>query len=525
MRDTGRTGADAGDTQIAAEPGLTPAGPPDRPRRTITPSGRTVVLLACGIIMLVSRFHTRHEPIQVDVAAYATIAHELLAGRALYSDLWDHKPPAVHVTYAVFERLCGYGETELLVMTLCFSLVSLLLLERLTRDIAGDRAALAAAVLWAFASGDLFVQGTEPNCELMLNTCALAAMVCFVRTDERSLKWPLLCGVFLAAGSLYKMTAVLLALVLVPLLLVRRDRWALNRHGLLQVLVMALPGMLAWVGMSLYFALTGRLGDYYEAVFAYNQRYAHGLLANLLGFLRPENCLFSRAYTGIQPLLCFTVVWVVLYLRGSHDFRRSALVIFGLGSVLRVAAPGRYFEHYYRLLLPFFCIATGIVWVKILDGELIPVRRGPSRVLRAVALAIPFACVLLFYVWYQVLSTSQISRLKYGDRFVHSKALCRKLAGLMRPSDKVYPHGGTPSVYFYLKQRPISGFVYAFSLYGRDPATLARRAKLEDAILRERPEFVVFDRALFEGWAKEFFTQHYETVEDYHDYVILRRKR
>jgi hypothetical protein len=36
----------------------------------------------------------------------------MLAGRHLYSDLWDHKPPAIHITFAAGELVAGYFACE-----------------------------------------------------------------------------------------------------------------------------------------------------------------------------------------------------------------------------------------------------------------------------------------------------------------------------------------------------------------------------------------------------------------------------
>ena len=46
-----------------------------------------------------------NEPLERDLTTYAVIAHEMLEGKALYSELWDHKPPAIHVTYAAAELI------------------------------------------------------------------------------------------------------------------------------------------------------------------------------------------------------------------------------------------------------------------------------------------------------------------------------------------------------------------------------------------------------------------------------------
>jgi hypothetical protein len=60
-----------------------------------------VILLAviCGAIAL-GRLHTYDEPLDRDVATYVVIGGEMLHGRALYTDLWDNKPPALYAAFA-----------------------------------------------------------------------------------------------------------------------------------------------------------------------------------------------------------------------------------------------------------------------------------------------------------------------------------------------------------------------------------------------------------------------------------------
>ena len=38
---------------------------------------------------------------------YTTVADGMLDGRTLYQSIWDHKPPAIHVTYAAAVALFG----------------------------------------------------------------------------------------------------------------------------------------------------------------------------------------------------------------------------------------------------------------------------------------------------------------------------------------------------------------------------------------------------------------------------------
>src|SRR5438270_6984681 len=81
----------------------------DRRSRIVT----GLILLALCVALAAERFPFRHGPFHNDVCTYALIGHEMLGGRKLYSDLWDHKPPLHYATYAAAEMLVGYGDGEI----------------------------------------------------------------------------------------------------------------------------------------------------------------------------------------------------------------------------------------------------------------------------------------------------------------------------------------------------------------------------------------------------------------------------
>src|SRR2546428_13654177 len=67
-----------------------------------------LTLVALAALIAVARLHTYHEPLERDITGAAVIGHELLAGRALYADMWDHKPPALHATHAAAILMAGH---------------------------------------------------------------------------------------------------------------------------------------------------------------------------------------------------------------------------------------------------------------------------------------------------------------------------------------------------------------------------------------------------------------------------------
>jgi 4-amino-4-deoxy-L-arabinose transferase-like glycosyltransferase len=119
-----------------------------------------VVLLGlCGLVFSL-RLHTYDEPLERDLTTYAVIAHEMLNGKALYAEVWDHKPPAIHVTYAAAELIAGYGRKSIFLMSVLATIGTMLSCYAAGRAIGGGPLpGLLAAALWALVSGDLALEG------------------------------------------------------------------------------------------------------------------------------------------------------------------------------------------------------------------------------------------------------------------------------------------------------------------------------------------------------------------------------
>src|SRR5690349_11314852 len=85
------------------------ANPPDTRQPRLNRWCIAAVLGALAVLIVLARWHTYSEPLERDITTYAVIAHQILEGKLLYTELFDHKPPAVHTTYAAAELIAGYG--------------------------------------------------------------------------------------------------------------------------------------------------------------------------------------------------------------------------------------------------------------------------------------------------------------------------------------------------------------------------------------------------------------------------------
>src|SRR5437016_10947378 len=169
----------------------------------------------CALIFSL-RLHTYDEPLERDLTTYAVIAHEMLNGKNLYGDLWDHKPPAIHVTYAAAEWVAGYGRNSIFLMNVAAAIATLVACYFAGAAGSGPLGGLIAAALWALASGDLAIEGNQPNTEVFLNALLTSGFAILMRAENRNLglRAALLTGLFFAVASLYKHVAVVEAALL-----------------------------------------------------------------------------------------------------------------------------------------------------------------------------------------------------------------------------------------------------------------------------------------------------------------------
>ncbi|MBI5560991.1 MAG: glycosyltransferase family 39 protein, partial [Deltaproteobacteria bacterium] len=127
------------------------------------------------------RLHTIGEPLERDQTTYGYIAHRILAGEKLYTDLWDHKPPGIYWAYMLAESLWGYGQSGVVFIGIFFTLLSLVFLFLFLKDISGINTALVGSSFWALSSNAIFLQANEVNTELFLNTFAFISLWGFAR--------------------------------------------------------------------------------------------------------------------------------------------------------------------------------------------------------------------------------------------------------------------------------------------------------------------------------------------------------
>ena len=302
--------------------------------------------------------------VHVDEAFYLFAGDRLLHGELPFVDIWDRKPVGLFLLYAAIRLLGGDGILAYQIVATGFAIATALLVRALTRPVAGDVAALAAALLYGAYLNVFQGMGGQSPVFYNLFVVLAAGMVQRLVVAQTPLTINRLrrvgCGVMLLLGLAIQIKytvvfeGVFLGLVLMWLLARTSDwRWSLIViYALLWVTLALLPTALALIA----YALAG----HFEAF----------VFANFLSIFSKTQATAFQAAARVQaifilltPLLLMALgsVWELIR---HHDARRRALGLFLSGWLIAAfvgfGAVGNYYFHYTLPLLVPLVLASGL---------------------------------------------------------------------------------------------------------------------------------------------------------------------
>ncbi len=447
------------------------------------------LLLVLIVLMAAVRLHTYDEPLEMDAATYAVIARELRAGRYLYSELWDHKPPAIHATFAVAQVLAGSGPAHAYLLALAAASVALLGVYAGAAAAAGRGVGLLAAAFWAIVSADLGLQANQPNAEVFINAAVVWgwALLIAMPVTRRAAGRALFVGALFALASLYKhVAAVTAGALLVTHLAVASRTAAERRRAAVQMGLGAAVVAAAWGAVSLYFAASGRFDDFWGAVVTFNRHYAGSGLTNLQEGLVLDRLLAPALY----PVLPLLVVALLGALSGGGWRGRAGpmLAAYAVATAVAVALPGRFHPHYYQLWLPVLAVA-GAYGLALLR----PVAVAPGAWLLRAGAAV--AAILVAIQLPSLGATpDEWSRRKFGERLLRNVATARAVDVLLLPDETFFEWGHEAELYYYSGRRPPAGEFRSEHLLN-GPRAPQRTARLLADLARRKPELVLISSA------------------------------
>jgi 4-amino-4-deoxy-L-arabinose transferase-like glycosyltransferase len=439
----------------------------------------------------------RTEVLNPDEAFLATEAQVLNDGGHLYQDVVDRKPPIVPYLYAAVFRVTGSDELMWLrLLAIGAHVVSALLLAAMARRRWGDRAGLAAGVLYLVASGGLVLEDSQPaSFEVFMVPFICAAM--YFGDRERTTA----SGVLAALATLTKQTA---ATTLLPLawLSWQRDRlWGLIRLGVAFVLPLAVAALLFGWRDFMFWVFTGT-GGYLDASGAWGVAFTRGWAT-------------FGIFVGGSAAAFFLVIAAAWRWREDID-----LWLWLIGAFIGVAAGFRFFGHYFlQAAPPFALLAAGTL------------ARADRRVWMGAA-TLTCASVIVFVA---------LGLTMHPNLLQPYERIAAAIDERTSPDNRIFVWGQFPEAYWASDRRPATRFITAAFLTGAGAGRAVDHVGMQYAVdgawedfasdLAAHPPELIVDTSVGTAHATEHFPPfdaylkaHYEPVAEVDGAVLYARR-
>jgi len=458
----------------------------------------------------------------------------MLEGKTLYTCLWDHKPPGIYWAYMMAELLWGYGQHAIVYLGAAFSALSILFLYLFLHRIAGTFAALLGSAFFALASNSVALEANEPNAELFLNTLTIMALWAFALwSEKRKGSYLFLSGTFFALATLFKTVAVfpiffLCLYLLFPFSPTDFRRWIKDRMVMFTWFLS--PAALFWLAIFGYFAAKGRFSHFWEAVFAYNVHYVNyggNILEHLWNFFSTPQLFFRASLKEIWILVLLSIVWFSWRREKYGSLRCSFFVFLFLGLCFSVASPGRYYAHYYQLLLPTFCVLPPLFFQEAI-GRTKQSRRKYDKSILIALLLFTFIFLGHYQLQYLRMTPFEVSEKKYGIRFTQAYYAAKAVEKRTQSCESVYQWGGETGIYFYSKRNSVTGIIYVYPLFtGPEEDTRQKISKVYNDVVNSMPAIFVYNEAfgkVEQNMFHDFLQERYTLVDRISPYLIFEAK-
>jgi 4-amino-4-deoxy-L-arabinose transferase-like glycosyltransferase len=442
----------------------------------------TLGLLAILALSTLMRLAFLHEPLDRDEGQYAAIAQEILRGGLPYRDAIEIKPPGALYLYALAIGLLGATPEALRLFTACYAVGTVVAVYGVTRQLGGVRAGLVAALIYGFYAPFPLLQGSSSNTEVFLVLPMTAGIWFLLRARANGLRsrlgWSGLCAALTLIIKPSALPVVVLQVLLLPWCRPAGER---RKHLPGDLAAFLLPQIACAVLLFGYFQLRGGLNDlvYWTITFPRSYRGSDIVgpsLAVTLKYLRAT--LIFPVLAGIPAALALAVT--------RRNLAGVLPLLLIVAAALGIALPGKYFPHYFIMVLPFLAVAGG-TGITLLAG----ISRARGAACGVLLLSAFGYSIWLNYPIFFSLTPEQVSVYKYTEKsFVQSVQVARYLRERTTPEEYIFQWGFEPELYFLADRRSPTPFLVSIAPeWAPDPAQAI--LKLEQGLKEKKPAYIV----------------------------------
>lgn len=495
--------------------------------RLSAPVAIALVMLAVVFFGLI-RYRLRDMPLERDEGEYAYSGQLLLQGIPPYKLAYSMKLPGIYVAYAAILAVFGQTPAGIHLGLLLVNALTILLLYCLTRRLAGRLAGSIAAASYAALSTSSSVMGFEAHATNFVVLPAIAGILILLRALESSNLFLLLSsGLFLGIAMLMKQHG--LFFVLFSLFYLAWSEWEqkispgkITCHAAVLICGVILP----YATACLWLYRAGVFRQFWFWTVSYAGEYSK------IGTHRAIRAFLENSRTVMGPAL---PIWILAAFGISaffwsekaraHSHFMAGLFLFSLLSL----CPGAYFRpHYFILLLPVTAMLAGI-GVSSATGKLTESSKSRYLVfLPGLVFLAALGCAIFQQrqVYFRM-DTREAFQSAYGiSPFLPAKEVADYVRENSPETARIAVIGSEPEIYFYAHRHSATGYIYMYSLIGRQKFTTPMRAEMMDELETNHPDYLIYvdtwdswgeregapQAADFLAWLKTYMGERFEQV-------------
>jgi 4-amino-4-deoxy-L-arabinose transferase-like glycosyltransferase len=468
------------------------------------------VLLFFSLLALVLRFFSFFPSvIDHDESTYLEIARMILAGKTLYVDMVDIKPPGIFLLLAGFEAVFGYSVFVIrLLVTIWVALTAFMIYKTSILLVKDEKASVASGVIYIFLISTWSFYGLSVTPEIFFNLFTVSAL--FVLLKKQGLLNYMLAGLLAGVGFMMKYLVLFDFTVFMVfffiLNLLKNDGIKLYRitfHIFLAGLCFLIPFGLA----NLVYYLNGHFDAFYNIVYLSPARYPSvpnpwKMVKFVIDFqLRFLPVFFFFYYAIINKK----------FISPEISLLKKLCIFWSLMTLVAVLLAGKTYGHYtIQIMLPVSLMAgTFFHSRRELPSYLRwPLKRNTGRVIMAVLILL-------------------ISAVKL--EYIFKKDIPREIANYLeprlKPGDVIYTGNYQHIIYYLLKKNSPTKYIHR-SLLTADNHIRALDINADEEfrhIMAQWPVYIITENDYPPGMMKDFIVNNYHVEKDFTEGILLYR--
>lgn len=315
--------------------------------KTFSQQRKIWIILSLCFIFVLLRLPSLIEPHwYADEGIYQVVGRAIVAGRTLYKDIWDNKPPLLYLIYAVVNGNLFLVKFLSLLSGLFSVIMFFLLSKKLLKT---EISRYIATAFFVFLFGSPLLEGNIANAEnFMLLPIMSAGYLVLMFSERKKLQYILLAGFLLSLAFMTKIVAIF-DFIAFFIFLIGVEYDARHKISVKKYVGFFISFSLVFILFIIYFILTGAFQDFISAVFLQNVSY----VGEQNKFIFPMGALFFKT------ILLLIGVAIIIFARSKFTKATLFLYLWILFSIYNAFFSERPYIHYLLVIVPSFAFLVG----------------------------------------------------------------------------------------------------------------------------------------------------------------------